>query len=267
MKKTIAAFIIFVVLAIRAATPTYNNFAPADFTTNNFPTININPSRFAFATLDLGYEIWYEPFQGAGSGAGVSGSLGWTGASGGAGGGGIAFSNAVGHAGTIAIQVSSSANSIHSIFNSTVVNSKPTIPPLNATTGWTNLIVWRINGTNSLKGYLVLQAGNLTQAALEAGMGIFVNTTNSNQIMGHCSSGSSVSTTNLGTLQDGVWYTNMMWSATAGVISFNLNGGPEATLSANVTSSALTPQMGLVKTVTGVAASLEVDLWVFLYRR
>lgn len=210
------------------------------------------------------YDVFYDPFSaGFSAGGGTFGKLGWSQTSAGTGGAGLAVSNAPGHFGTLTVNVTSTANSIQSMWLSFAANNRPFIPPLNSKTGWTNTWVWRFNGTNSVKGYWgMIGNANYTQSALEQSIGIHINTTNNDQIMGHLSHASVVSTTNLGTLQDGVWYTNSIWCVSAGTILFNLNGGPPAALSANLTSSALTPSAGVVKTQAGVASSAEFDVFL-----
>jgi hypothetical protein len=200
-------------------------------------------------------------------GGGTIGSLAWTPQSGGAGGGGVSVSNSPSHWGTLAITVSSSANSIEAVFGSSALNSKPSVSRMDQQTGWTNRIIWRLSLTNDLKAHLCWQNGNFTQNALENSIGIFVNSTNSNQIMGMTSASSVLSTTNLGTVQNATWVTNEVWCATSGIISFSLNGGAEATLNSNLPTTGLTPAFGLLKVAANNAAALEIDEWIMIWTR
>ncbi len=226
-------------------------------------TINTGPSAWI---AGLAYEMYYEPW-GLGNHVTDIGALSWTAQSAGAGGGGQSVSNAPGHFGLTTISTSTSANSIHSLFNSSTLNAKPSIPPLNATIGWTNTWIWRIVNTNSLKAYLCLQAGNFTQSALENGIGIMLNTTNNNQIMGFCASSSATTTTNLGTVQNNTWYTNRFGSTSSGVIFFSLQDGTMGHINSNVPTTGLTPSASLVKTEAGTAAFLDLDDYIGVYTR
>lgn len=220
--------------------------------------------------FDLFYEVYYDPFGVNDNSTGPNiGGLNWTAQSAGVGGGGIANSNAVGHVGLTTLNVSSSANSIHSIFNSSSLNSKPTIPRLDTATGWTNTWIWRLNTTNSAKVFLCLENGNFTvnPATIENGIGIFVNTTNNDQVMGFCASNSVMTTTNLGTIENSTWYVTRFGSTTAGTIFYSLNDGTMAHINSNVPTNTLTPGASLLKTVTGVASSLDLDVYLGVYIR
>lgn len=242
--------------------------APAfwDFNINHFLT-NGSPWEIALSTNinnQLGFhffqnnEYWYDPFSGSALSAGTVGQLGWVPV------GSPAVSNAVGHFGTLALTTTASAGNGSYCFLSTTTNTRPCIPPLHTEINWTNRIIWRVNGTNAAKVYLVLQNGIWGQTLFADAIGLWMNTTNNNQILGVCSSSSSVSTTNLGNLVDNAWYTNEIWSTTAGTIAFSLNGGAAAHLSANVPTVALTPLMGALKPTATAAVSLEIDKWILI---
>jgi hypothetical protein len=214
-------------------------------------------------------EVWYEPFSGGDISTTEAniGALGWTEV---ANNGAVGMTNATGHFGIITLLTTASAGSLQTIFNSDNTNNRPTIPPLIAAIGWTNRVIWRILDTNSIKLHLTLSGTNTTfgQAALQESIGIYMNTTNSTQIMGMVSANSVLSTTNLGTIQDATWYTNTIWSTTAGVISFSLNDGAEATLNSNIPAGPLTPNFSIIKTVTaGGISTLQVDEWLIIWKR
>jgi len=220
---------------------------------------------------NTGWEVFYEPWSGGCLQAvgGAAGRMGWKGQSSGVGQTTQTFTNDANHWGTIAIYTSTSANSIFTFFNSTALNNKPTIPALNGFTGWTNRFIWRMNGTNAGKAYIGLQSGDLVlNSPLSHGIGILLITTNNNQIMGFTCAGGSQSTTNLGGIIEGQWYTTQIWSTAAGVISYKLNDGAVATLSANVPSVALTPGFGLAKFTTATLTNqLELDEYVLIHAR
>lgn len=225
----------------------------------------LNPQAQFLPTLD--YELWYDPFQGRDLNAGAVGQLGWTSVN--LGSGAIAVSNAVNHFGTIAMTTTASSNGGMHIHLSSVPVLKPVVPPLNATAGWTNRIIWRLNGTNAVRGYLVFTAGTFTSTLdMTNAIGIAIHSSTNASIMGYCANASSVSTTNLdgGTLVSEKWYTNFIWSASPGVISFNVNGGAAATLSANIPTVALTPNIGFRKFAASVS-SLEIDDWMLVIAR
>lgn len=229
-------------------------------------TTAVTPSWFP----NYSYEVWYEPFQGGDVAAGTIGSLGWQQQSTGVGGGSINFSNSVGHAGVCTLSSSSSANSIQTLFNSDAPNNKPTIFPLNNSVGWTNRIIWRLVNTNDCKIYIgFIGNANFTQSALENSVAIFYNGTNSNQIMGHTSAGSVVTTTNLGVIQQSTWNTNEIWSHVSGTIFFSLNNGPTASISATIPTTSVTPAASVVKQILGAGlnATLELDEWLFIWSR
>ena len=265
------ALLLFLVARARGASPSYSNFNTNDFNTNPVVggqiSIQLQP-KYPFPNVQ--YEIFYEPFSsGAPNVVGAtSGRMGWSQTSSGVGQGRRIPTNAPNHWGTILLLTSQSANSIQASFCGDQFNSKPQFPPLSNLTGWTNRIIWRMTGTNSCKAWLVMQAADFNFAAVpQNAMGLEMNTTNSNQIRGYTSVASVESFTNLATLVEEQWYTNEMWSSTAGVISFSINGGPEATLS-TPPNTALTPAFIVGK---GVAATptngLEVDEWVFIRTR
>jgi hypothetical protein len=253
------------------ALPSYNNFNTNDFTTTNLIAGQISIRTIPKATSWIpitGYEVWYEPFTGGDNTAGLTGALGWSPS----GSGTLNFSNSVNHFGTVALTISTTAGLVYQLFNGDTVQTRPSIPPLDATVGWTNRIIWRIANTNLLRAYLVLQDGAFVQGGIEPTncIGFAVVTTNANQIMGFTSGGAvgNFSTTNLGAIVDAQWQTNEVWSTTAGVISFNMNGGPEATLSANIPTRSLTPTMGMIRnSVSAAASTLEIDEWTLIWTR
>lgn len=252
------------------ALPSYSNFNTNDFSTNTVIDGQISVRTIQSATSWLpitGYELWYEPFTGGDNTSALVGALGWAIS----GSGTINFSNSVNHFGTVALTISTTAGLTYSLFNGDQYQTRPSVPPLDNTTGWTNRIIWRIANTNLLRAYLMFQDGLLIQGAEPTNcIGIAVITTNANQIMGFTSGGAAgnVSTTNLGAIVDAQWYTNEIWCTTGGVISFNLNGGPEATLNSNIPTRALTPAMGMVRpSLSAAASTLEIDEWVLIWTR
>lgn len=266
------ALIFFLIVSIsRGALPSYSNFNTNDFSTNTVIGGQISVRKKAqFPFPNVQYEVFYEPFSSGGPNivGASSGRMGWSQVSSGVGQGQRVPTNAPNHWGTILLLTSQSANSIVGSFCGDQLNSKPQFPPLNNLTGWTNRIIWRITGSNSCKAWLVMQAADFNFAANPANaMGLEMNTTNSNQIRGYTSVSSSQSFTNLATIVENQWHTNEMWSTIAGVISFNIDGGPEAALS-NAPSTALTPAFIIAKGVAATATNgLEVDEWVFIRAR
>jgi len=237
------------------------------WTDANKALVSVTPPNLSWVPMP-GREVWYEPFNGNNMGSGgAHGALGWTAQSSGAGGGGVSVSNSPNHWGTVALTVSTSANSIEALFGSSALNSKPPVSRMDQQTGWTNRFIWRLSVTNDLKAHICWQNGNFTQSALENSIGIFVNSTNSNQIMGMTSASSVLSTTNLGTIVAAQWYTNEIWCNSSGVISFSLNGGAEATLNSTLPTTGLTPAFGILKVAANNAAALEIDEWVVVWTR
>ena len=233
---------------------------PALTTSGSLPTL---PNSWL---PSLGYEVWYEPFGAGDNAAGTLGALGWTGSSGGAGGGSINWSNSVGHWGIQTISTSGSANSIHSMALGDSPNAKPWIPSLSAVAGWTNVFVWRLRQTNAVRCFFgLIGNANYTQAILENAMGFYLVTTNSASIMGMVSTASVGTTTNIQNVVVDTWYTNVMWSHSAGTVCFSINGGTPATLT--TPNFQLTPSMGLVKSTTTAAVTLEMDIWWLLWAR
>ena len=269
---TLIGLLIFVVASLsRGALPSYSNFNTNDFSTNEVIGGQITirtKAQFPFPSVQ--YELFYEPFTSGGPATvgASSGRMGWSQTTSGVGQGQRVPTNAPNHWGTILLLTSQSANSIQASFCGDQFNSKPQFPPLNNLTGWTNRIIWRATGTNSCKMWLVMQAADFNFAAVPANaMGLEMNTTNSNQIRGYTSAASSQLFTNLGTLVEGQWHTNEMWSTIAGVISFNMDGGPECALS-NAPSTALTPAFIVAKGVGATATNgLEIDEWSFVRTR
>lgn len=124
--------------------------------------------------------------------------------------------------------------------------------------------------TNDCKIYIgFIGNANFTQSALENSVAIFYNGTNSNQIMGHTSAGSVVTTTNLGVIQQSTWNTNEIWSHVSGTIFFSLNNGPTASISATIPTTSVTPAASVVKQILGAGlnATLELDEWLFIWSR
>lgn len=212
------------------------------------------------------YEFWYEPWGAGDNTSGGIGAMGWQTTSSGAGGGSINWSNSANHWGILAVSTSASANSIQSVSLGDTPNSKPWIPSLSTAVGWTNTWIWRLRQTNSVKCYLLLIGnGNYTQNEMENGMGFFINTSNSAAILAYVVTASVPSSTTLGNIVADTWYTNEMWSTSAGTVSFNLNGGTPVTRT--TPNLQLTPSFGLVKTLSDGAVSLEVDEWKLVRTR
>lgn len=253
------------------ALPSYSNFNTNDFSTNTVIDNQISVRTIQAATSWLpitGYELWYEPFTGGDNTSALIGALGWALS----GSFTCNFSNSANHFGTVALTLSTTAGLTGTMFNGDQVQTRPSVPPLDNTTGWTNRIIWRIANTNLLRAYLVFQDGAFVQGGIEPTncIGLAVVTTNANQIMGFTSGGAvgNFSTTNLGAIVDAQWQTNEIWCTTAGVISFNMNGGAEATLSANIPTRSLTPAMGLVRpSLSAAASTLEIDEWTLIWTR
>lgn len=220
------------------------------------------------ADLDIynDYEfVVYEPFSGGSGNGGQIGKHGWTPST--SGGGGVNFSNAPNHWGTVNLETTALAGSIQSIFISASLNpNHATLPALNATSGWTNRIIWRLNGTNSCRAWIALHGGVGEGTAAGSGLhniGIFVNTTNTDQVMGYCNTTSLALNTsvNLGTLVSGQWNTNEWWCASAGTISFSMNGGAESTIASNVPTVPLQHVAAIMKVVNSDVNVLEIDEW------
>lgn len=227
--------------------------------------IPLNPQTLWLPTLD--YELWYDPFAGRDLGVGAVGQMGWTSVN--LGSGTINVSNAVNHFGTIAMTTTATSNGGMFIHLSSTPVLKPVIPPLDNFAGWTNRVVWRLNGTNAVRGYVVFTAGTFTSTLdMTNAIGIAIHSMTNTSLMGYCAGASAVSTTNLGggTIVSERWYTNYIWCRTPGVISFNVNGGPEATLNANIPTVGLTPSIGFKKFAATVS-SMEVDDWLLVIKR
>lgn len=271
MKKLIALFLSIAItfaLVAQQANPSFKSFHQDDFDTNNYIiTANVPPTSWL---PGVGYEVWYEPFSGGdvSTTEATIGALGWTEV---AEGGAVGLTNEVNHWGCVALLTTASAGSQQTVFNSDgTVAAISTIPALNATVGWTNRIIWRVNVTNSIKAHLALIGTTATfgQGALQSSIGIYINSTNSTQIMGMVSHASTLSTTNLETMVNAEWHTNHIWCNSSGVISFNIDGGPEATLNSNVPTSSLQPAFAIIKTETqGGISTLQVDEWTLWWRR
>lgn len=260
-----------VAMVAQQANPSFQNFDQDQFNTNDY-TITIDPTAIVPGSTSwlpgVGYEVWYEPFQGGdvSTTAATLGALGWTESPDS---GSVGVTNVANHWGCVSLITSASAGQQQTIFNADSANANPTIPPLNATTGWTNRIIWRLTTTNSLKAHLALIGTNTTfgQAALQESIGVYLNTTNTAQIMAMTSAGSTLSTANLGAAVAGAWHTNIIWSASAGVISFSMDGGAEVTLNSNIPAGPLTPAFSIIKTETTVVSILEVDEWTLWWKR
>ncbi len=269
MKKLFALLFLFPLVA-SAALPSFRMFHPDDFDTNSY-IITIDPNAIVPPATSwipgTGYEMWYEPFSGGdvSTTAGIIGALGWTEV---ADAGNVGITNEPGHFGVVAL-ATTAAISQQTIFNGDSATANPTIPRLINATGWTNRVIWRLTATNSLKAHIALIGTNTTfgQAALQESIGIYLNTTNSTQIMGMVSANSVLSTTNLGTAVAAAWHTNHIWSSTAGVISFSMDGGAEATLNSNIPAGPLTPNFSVIKTEATALSHLQVDEWVVWFRR
>lgn len=225
----------------------------------------LNPQTLWLPTLD--YELWYDPFAGRDLAAGAVGQMGWTSVN--LSSGTINVSNAVNHFGTIAMTTTATSNGGMFIHLSSTPVLKPVVPPLNSFAGWTNRFIWRLNGTNAVRAYVVMTAGTFTSTLeMTNCIGIAALTTTNSTIMGYVSGAAANSTTNLtgGEIVSERWYTNYVWCASPGVISFNVNGGPEATLNANLPTVGLTPSVGFKKQAASVS-SMEIDEWMLVVRR
>lgn len=243
-----------------------------NYNTSHFET-NAEPWRIAVKTslvqqvtapfIDMD-EFWYDPFVGNTVAAGTIGVLGWEAQAGGAGTTNLEFTNAPGHFGIMCLYVNSTATTMRNIYLSEEPNSKPSIPASPSTFTWTNRIIWRLVDTNDVRVYLILGgAGDITHNnPYNQAVGIIFDT-NSNQIKGYAATTGTPATTNLVTMEDGVWYTNNVWCQGDGIWRYSANDGPVATLAVNITASALTPRLGLVRTDTGVTNCLQLDSWFF----
>lgn len=215
------------------------------------------------------YVLWYDPFPSSVAAAGKFGRLGWTSSSIGAGSLGFTNSNAVNHWGTLELQTrNDAANSIAAMFLGNAIAGQPPIPRVDATVGWTNRFIWRITGsTNSFRCYIHFAGQNTyTSFPIGSGVGIQINSTNSNQVRGFCVHASSQTTTNLGAFALNQWMTNAFWSRIPGVMSFSLNNGPECAISNNIPTSALTPNIVVMTTAVGTRADLEIDEWTTWFK-
>lgn len=275
MKFLTAAIGLVLAISVFGANPSFQSFAPADFTTNGY-TIRIRPDVLTPPTThlpNLVFDVYMDEHFGCGKNAGGQiGKYGWTQASGG--GGGIELGTEPNHWGIARVRTTSLIGSAQTFFNADAMNTRPTIPPLSASTGWTNRIVWRLVGTNSCRIWIALT--DATQFSLGAGarqqtFGVYMDTTNSNQIMGHTTTTATAGTTtqtNLGVLEDSRWYTNEFFSHISGVICFTLNNGALACVSNNITTEALIPAAAAVKTVDLTATNiLEIDQWQIWAKR
>lgn len=245
------------------------SFSQDVFVTNNviFQGQHLDPLALWLPGVE--YTLWYDPFQGFTTAAGKVGRLGWTQLSTGSGGGGFTNSFAVNHWGTLELFTrNDAANSIQAVFLSNATAGQPPIPRLDATTGWTNRFIWRITGsTNAFRCYIHLAGQNTyTSFPIGSGIGIQINSTNSNQVRGFCVHASTQTTTNLGAFALDQWMTNAFWSRIPGVMSFSLNSGPECAISNNIPTSALTPNIVVMTTAVGTAATLEIDEWVTWFK-
>lgn len=264
----IGLLLLLVAAPLRAASPSFWEFNTNHFVTNGTPwEIELRPSIEQVVGLPFNQlkEFWYDPFAGSAYNSdGTYGQLGWAPQNGGVGGAGMHVTNAANHFGLIAILTTGTATSMQAAFLSTHHNTKPSLPRLD-TSVWTNRIIWRLLVTNDVRMYLVFQNGDITHnATMNNGIGFQVDT-NSNQIKGYCASGGSVSTTNLTTLQADTWFTNQCWSLGATTIYFTVNDGPIASIASNIPTSGLTPKMGVVKTATSAAVTLQVDSWLLIW--
>lgn len=227
--------------------------------------IPLNPQTLWLPTLS--YELWYDPFQGRDLGVGAIGQMGWTSVN--LSSGTINVSNAVNHFGTVAMTTTATSNAGMFIHLSSTPVLKPVIPPLDNFAGWTNRFVWRMNGTNAVRAYVVMTAGTFTSTLeMTNCIGVAMLSTTNNVMVGYVSGAAANSTTNLngGTIVSEKWYTNHIWCATPGVISFTVNGGPEATLNANLPTVGLTPSVGFKKQAASVS-SMEIDEWMLVVKR
>ncbi len=270
MKKFLFAFVLlFAVFSALAPNPSYTRFSQSDFTTNG-GVIRIRPEVLTPPTAalpNLGFDLFMDEHFGVGKNASANiGKYGWTQAT--SGGGGLELGTEENHWGTLRLRTTSLIGSDQEAFCGRALFNRPTIPPLNATTGWTNRVIWRMVGTNSCRFYMALSGA--TSLSLGAGsrqqlITIFADTTNSAQILGMVTTtatGGTTTSTNLGVLQDNTWYTNEFWSHISGVICFNLNGGAGGCVSNNIATAALIPHTGVVKTVNSTATNIiEIDEW------
>lgn len=215
------------------------------------------------------YQLWYDPFGSSTIAAGKVGRLGWTTLSSGSGSLGFTNSFAVNHFGTLELFTrNDAANSIAAVFLSNTTAGQPPIPRLDSTTGWTNRFIWRITGsTNAFRCYIHLAGQNTyTAVPIGSGIGIMINSTNTDQVQGFCVHASTQTRTNLGGFALNQWMTNAFWSRIPGVMSFSLNEGPECAISNNIPTSALTPNIVVMTTAVGTAATLEIDEWVTWFK-
>lgn len=261
MKKLFLLFLLS--LSCEGAVPVLHNFNTNHFDTNgsqwriNLSTNILNSFGYNFF---ITHEYWNDGFSGSANTAGTVGQLGWTPI------GTIAVSNAPGHFGLATATTTASAGNGSGAFLSNTTNTRPPIPPLIIETKWTNRFIWRVSVTNDAKIYIMMQnAFPFGQTAFTNGIGIWVDTTNGvGQILGTCSSNNVFTTTNLGTIEAATWYTNEIWSTTAGTIGFRLNSGAGAFISENVPTNALTPFFGIVKSAATTATALDMDRWTFI---
>lgn len=217
----------------------------------------------------VSFVLWYDPFPSTVFAAGKIGRLGWSQSSIGSGGLGVTNSFAANHFGTLELFTrNDAANSIQLIHLSNATAGQPSIPPLGSTIGWSNRFIWRITGsTNAFRAYLHLAGQNTyTSFPIGSGIGIQINSTNSDQVRGFCVHASTQTVTNLGAFALNQWMTNSFWSRIAGVMSFSLNDGPECAISNNIPTSALTPNIVVMTTAVGTSATLEIDEWATWFK-
>jgi len=272
--KFLSAFLILAAGCVFGANPSFQSFSPTYFTTNNY-VIQINPDVVLPPTAflpNLDFEIFeYEHFGCGRNAGGQIGRHGWIQSN--SGGAGIFFNTHANHWGTVELWTTSLVASTQTMLQSEAIN-RPVIPPVNAVVGWTNRVIWRLNGTNSCRAWVVI-TGGVGGFGLGAGtglhnIGIFINTTNSDQILGYCNTTSLAlnTSTNLGTLQSGQWYTNEWWSHISGVVCFTLNDGAVACISNNITSLPCQQAAAVAKTVGSTDTNiLEIDEWFLVKAR
>lgn len=244
------------------------SFSGNVFVSNNVVFQGTPLDPLALWLPSVNFVLWYDPFASSVFAGGKLGRLGWTQVSSGNGGLGVTNSFAQNHFGTMELLTrNDAANSIQIVHLSNALAGQPSVPPLGAITGWTNRFIWRITGsTNSFRAYIHLAGQNTyTAVPIGSGIGIMINSTNTDQVQGFCVHSSVQTRTNLGTFALNTWMTNAFWSRIPGVMSFSMNDGPECAISNNIPTSALTPNIVVMTTAVGTAATLELDEWMTLF--
>ena len=267
--KFLAVFIALVATSVFGANPSFRSFSPSDFTTNGY-VIRLKPSTSFLPNLS--FDVFMDEHFGCGRNSSAQiGKYGWTQVA--STGGGAHYATYANHWGVMGIATVTNLGSSQGLFNAEAISTRPNIAPINASTGWTNRIVWRLVGTNALRMWIAMT--DATSFGLGAGarqdtLGIFMDTTNSPNIRGYTTTTATAGTTtetNLAVIVSGQWYTNEFFSFISGVICFTHNGGSLACVSNNITTAALIPAFAVTKTVGSTETNLlEIDDW-FIYRQ